>query len=216
MKCPACDVELNRVTYEDNPVFHCSQCAGHLLKRIQVSAIKSMREQSSAILEQEAAKHRSGDAETPIQCPKCRSTTMKKEKIPLSRLGDEPFFIDVCRKCHMVWFNGGELAKLQLEYELSDQANEELEHQLRVAQRTDEEQQEFEEDLARLPQQASPFARAFGRVVWGVGFAALGLVLLLFPLVTSPFDVSFFYNWKFLVGLPALGVGIWLMQPWFG
>ncbi len=64
---------------------------------------------------------------------------MKKEKIPLSRLGGEPFFIDVCQKCRMVWFNGGELAKLQLDYEMSDQAIEELDHQLRLAQRTPEE-----------------------------------------------------------------------------
>lgn len=213
MNCPNCDVELERVEYENNPVFHCPQCAGYLLKRIQVSMIKSMRERSTESLQQDAARGHGAGTQTQIRCPRCRAETMHKQKITLSQLGGDPFFVDACRKCQLVWFDGGELARLQLEYELSDQAVEELNQQLRVAERTPEEQEELDRRLAALPDRGFHLFDIFSRGVWGMTFVLLGLALLVWHVLTSPLDLSFLYDWKFLVGVVASGVGVRLILP---
>ena len=214
MKCPTCKVELDRDTYEDRPVFHCQQCRGYLVNHTQVRFIKSSRKRSAESLEQDAGRQTVDDGLETVRCPKCLAAKMNKERIDLQQLGDDPFFIDVCKKCRLIWFNGGELAKLQLDYELSDKAIQELEWRIQAASRTPEEKAEFERTLANLPHAHTGVLGQLMAAIQGVVLILLAIALLVYHCVYYDFVTS--WSWLgFLVNLKMLGVlvlavlGLW-------
>jgi Zn-finger nucleic acid-binding protein len=178
MQCPACRVELNRTTYEGVPVFECPRCGGYLVGRRQMVLIKSSRGKSREELEADVESRSGGDSTEDVRCPKCLARDMKKQRVPA---GDESFHVDVCEKCGVVWFEGGELARMQLQYEASAKGVESLARQQRAAG-LDAGDNEFQRNLAALPRNSNPFVQALkeawllvATVVLLVGSAAFAM-----------------------------------------
>ncbi len=151
MQCPVCDVKLNHAAYEGQTVYHCPECRGHLATRQRVSQIKSSRERSTEALKEEATQQQRADTAERLLCPKCCTNRMIKEKVRVRFAAGESFSIDVCGRCKVVWFDGGELARLQLEHEESPKGHDELRTQQRGQERTPEEQARFQQVLDALP-----------------------------------------------------------------
>jgi len=157
MKCPSCSVELNRTTYEGVPVFECPRCGGYLVNRRQMVLIKSSRGKSPEELEFDAESRSGADSTEDVRCPKCLARDMKKQRVSA---GDESFHVDLCEACDVVWFEGGELARMQLQYESTAQGVETLARQQRAAGLDTDDDDEFERNLAALPRHDNPFFQA--------------------------------------------------------
>ena len=151
MKCPNCDIQLHHTQYEKYPVFQCPKCAGYLVAKKRLSVIKGSRERSTVELETEAQQERQPDQQERLRCPKCLANKMSKEKILFDEHPEESFTIDVCRQCSVIWFDGGELARLQLDYEASLKAIDELEFQQQWEDKTEVEKEQVQEQFAALP-----------------------------------------------------------------
>jgi len=160
VKCPACTAELVRVTYEGLPVLRCEYCFGYLLGQKRMEGIQRTRRRSTDELEQEAVAENRGDSEQKIRCPRCRKK-MRKEflKEPAS------FHTDTCVNCQLIWFDGGELARLQLRHEIRPQAREAAELERRHREMSPERRAEFERNLAKLPEPESPLEAGFKEAV---------------------------------------------------
>jgi len=74
-----------------------------------------------------------------------------------------PLHIDTCSDCDLVWFDPGELARMQIGYEATAQAKETAELQHRARNMTPEERTQFERNLANLPEGTATLASAFGQ-----------------------------------------------------
>ena len=66
-------------------------------------------------------------------------------------VGPQHYYIDDCSKCGQLWFDAGELAKLQLQYESSEQGLEMFRFRERLANMTEQERAELEARIANLP-----------------------------------------------------------------
>ena len=110
--CTVCSGVLEATEYEGTPVMHCNQCHGYLLERRGVDDIKESGDKSTAELAAEQDRDRVGDTLDPIRCPKCGGS-MGKEYLT----EPDAFHVDYCDPCGVLWFDGGELARLQLTYE---------------------------------------------------------------------------------------------------
>ena len=216
MKCPACKVELERETYEDRPVFHCQQCRGYLVNHTQLRFIKGSRQRNEESLEQDAVRQSGTQGQEPVRCPKCLAATMNKKRMDMTHLGGKPFQVDVCKACRLIWFDGGELAKLQLNYELSDKAIEELEMQVQAASRTPQEQAEFERTLADVPHSQTGVLGTSMESIWAVLCIIGALALLVYYYATFNFGapgawIDFVVSWQLpvVVGLTLFGVRLY-------
>jgi Zn-finger nucleic acid-binding protein len=159
-------VELARVAYEKHTAYQCPECRGYLVTRTKVSLIKSSRDRSTEALEEEASGEQRPDSSAVVPCPKCLGRNMTKRKIRIRQPIGESFSVDVCRHCRVIWFDGGELARLQLDYEQRPKAADELSAQQRRRDRTAEERKQLEELLAALPRSESFIDRALGELTW--------------------------------------------------
>ncbi|MDA7977565.1 MAG: zf-TFIIB domain-containing protein [Pirellulales bacterium] len=163
MRCPACrTVELTKTTYEGFTVNNCPECFGHLIPRQRTEGIKRRSTRSPEDLEHQVMLERGEDSQRLIGCPYC-GVRMQK----MNKARPVPFQIDFCRKCDMLWLDGGELALLQLSYESSAQAEESREMRRRWEEMSDERKQEYRDNLRRLPKPS------FQRGVWGEVLDAL-------------------------------------------
>jgi len=154
--CPSCETTLQRETYETFFVFQCPDCSGVLLNTSRLSWIKTRRGLSTEELQgQVDSASSTEDTHEKIRCPRCRgeggAATMDKMESRKLEPTAELFVIDLCQSCQLAWFNGGELARLQLAYESTPKALAELQMQLQAETRTEEEEEELREDLAQLP-----------------------------------------------------------------
>ena len=156
MKCPVCDAELRRSAYEGLPVFCCDSCHGYLVQTNRVANIKRRREKSDAELAEET-QVAGADSKNQLACPRCRRSMTKE-----TAQGENVFQIDKCQTCDVVWFDPGELARLQQNYQATPRAAEALRFQQRHQNMTAEEKAEFEEDLADLPPGDASLLSAFG------------------------------------------------------
>jgi len=158
MNCPTCEAELSRTTYENQAVFQCAQCGGYLVDRQDMVVIKKYQGQTREELEAELAKHPGRERGETVKCPKCRARRMDKRNMHVGN--SERIQLDLCPSCDVVWFDAGELARMQLHYEQSVQAVQSL------AQRDADEiddparQAEFEKNLAALPKTQSGVSMA--------------------------------------------------------
>ena len=148
MKCPVCKSEkLVNTQYESVPVKSCAVCEGQLVRTSRLTAIKTKREKSDEEFLNELASPNANDTEKVIFCPSClRRMTRRKESV-----GKQRFFVDECTKCECVWFDAGELAKIQLHYEESEQGTEMLRFHERLTNMTQEERAELDERISKLP-----------------------------------------------------------------
>ena len=146
MKCPVCADELVRTTYEGSPVFRCEKCFGYLVGRKRAEGIKRTQQKTVAQLKNETLDEGQQDTEETIRCPRCRMKMKKK-------LLEEPvaLHVDRCKPCDLVWFDGGELARIQLGHQITPQAQEAAQMQRRMAEMDPERRRQFEENLDKLP-----------------------------------------------------------------
>jgi len=193
MDCPKCSRPLSRTTYENVPLMQCEDCLGYLVARNRLKLIKSSREQSPEALKNEVHTEQAPDTQERIRCPSCRVETMQKERVRVT--ADDFFHLDVCRKCHNVWLDGGELARLQIHYEQSAKAVEEFARQDRLQDFTAEQRTEFQQRVDKLRDSES-FLRASAADLgfFGAGLfflAATGLCLFLeYPVWSALFSLA--------------------------
>ncbi len=151
MQCPKCKIPLTREIYEGLPIHGCKQCLGHLLSAARLKAIKTRRDKKiddfRSEIKTERVPPQAGDTAERLRCPKCRSGMEKRSK----PFGPTEFHIDLCRRCDLYWLDVGELAKLQLIYEYSEQGRESERIRQRLENMTPEEKAEFEKRIAALP-----------------------------------------------------------------
>ena len=121
MRCPTCSTELVQEKYEDQLVRNCENCKGYLVDQKRLSIILNSRMESNVKLEEAASE--SLDSLNSADCPKC-GQQMRKQPMGSTKRDDDRFWVDACKTCELLWFNGGELAQLQLNYESSSIADE--------------------------------------------------------------------------------------------
>lgn len=193
MQCPLCNVTLDRVAYEEHAVHHCPQCSGYLAAHRKIRLIKGSRDQSTEALHDELSRQRREDTSAHVNCPKCLSR-MTKVQIRLRSGARESFAVDRCKSCRVDWFDGGELARLQLGHESTPKGREELDAQRRSQQRTTEEKERFEALLAALPEEPSLLERFFhdslAVIVVVVPLVALAACLLFNVLANFPVSIT--------------------------
>ena len=145
MKCPVCGSELKRLMYEGFAVFRCISCHGYLLSDRRVESIKRSANRNQETLKQEVTEESGTDTLEEIRCPRCRRK-MKKKFIP----DPASLHVDLCKDCEMSWFDGGELARLQLTHEISGRGRDAAEFRRRHEEMTPERKAEFEKNLEKL------------------------------------------------------------------
>lgn len=176
MQCPTCETALQPEVYEEVHVMQCPQCHGYLIDHRRVQLIKMSRERTQELLNLESADQAADDTLQQLRCPKCKVRRMMKVK---SRTHNgSQFFIDICEDCDSVWFDGGELAKLQLDFEGSAQAIEAFAFERRSRERTPEEKRAFEEQVRQLPLSSSGLSQFFLLVFLGLFFLVTMVVTL--------------------------------------
>jgi len=199
MDCPTCKKELQPETYESVPLFQCPQCSGYLVKSDRLLLIRGKRGESMDELRQEAESQAAADTSERIHCPRCRATKMTKETL---ERGDDEFSIDRCEKCDLVWLDGGELARLQIEFETSAVAINQFVHQRRLASRDSQQRAEFDKQLSsnRPRTMLSKLSDELMLLIMVLGSLIAGVVL---------FALSFKY-WSLFASLSFFG-GIAMM-----
>lgn len=146
MKCPVCRIPTARVMYEGFMLPHCMQCKGHLVSCNRVEFIKGRRTKTLDELQAEVLAASGADAVEKLRCPGCNRMMEKLKEPPPA-----DFYYDQCQACQWIWFDGGELARLKLTYQISQQGKEAAELQRRLREMTPERRAEFEANLAALP-----------------------------------------------------------------
>ena len=176
MQCPNCESPLQREVYEDVPVLQCPKCHGYLIEQRRLQLIKLSRERTQDLLAKESATQGADDTLQQVRCPRCKVQRMSKQKVYMD--DGSHFFLDVCDECHSVWFDGGELAKLQLDYEASAQALEAFAFEQRARERTPEEEKAFEEQVHKIPLSSTGLPQFFLFVFLGLFFLVTMVVTL--------------------------------------
>ncbi len=155
MKCPTCSDTLVRVKYEGFPVFRCESCFGYLVPVHRIDSFKRSRGKTIEQLKDETLGESRPDTEERIRCPRCKMVMKKEFFKDLAS-----FHTDTCESCELIWFDGGELARLQLCYEMSPQGQDAAEFQRRLREMSPEAKAEFERNLANLPERESAVSGA--------------------------------------------------------
>lgn len=146
MKCPVCRVLMSRVMYERFAIHHCPQCLGHLVASGRVEFIKGRRDRTLDELKAEVIAASGADSLEKLRCPGC---ARQMEKFKLAPPAD--FYYDECGACRHIWFDGGELARLKLSYQISEQGKEAGELQRRQRETTPERRAQLQSKLRSLP-----------------------------------------------------------------
>ena len=104
MRCPRCSVELSKGIFQNIISFRCPVCGG---QAVTMSGLRSMGvdEENIASLWRNAISGRSGSE---VGCPECKAP-MRSLKVDN---GETVFDIDLCTRCHTLWFDLGELEKI--------------------------------------------------------------------------------------------------------
>lgn len=105
MICPRCSVELEKSNYNDAVIcYTCPHCNGQMLTMGGLRTLGVEPGNAFAIWDA-ALKGKLGSS---LNCPECGSA-MNSVKIDN---GDCVFYVDICIRCHAIWFDIGELEKL--------------------------------------------------------------------------------------------------------
>lgn len=163
MDCPVCQQPLGRTNYEGTRVLQCEKCAGYLVARRRLRLIRTSRQLSPEDLAAEAEGQHRPDSDAAIRCPKCRDRRMKKERVRMSE--DEAFMMDVCPKCDHVWFDGGELARLQIKFEKSAQAVDAFARQEQLQTMSEDRREALDEQIDRLSERENFLQSAVGEMM---------------------------------------------------
>lgn len=146
MKCPVCRVPMRRVMYERFAIHQCPQCLGHLIASGRVEFIKGRRDKTPDELMAEVDAASGADTLERLRCPGCGR---QMQKLKLDPPAD--FYYDECGACQHHWYDGGELARLKLSYQISEQGKEAGELQRRLRELSPQRQAALRENLQALP-----------------------------------------------------------------
>lgn len=157
-RCPVCDQPLEPIDYEGFRVMHCTSCHGHLVPVQRYESIKRTPGKSWNELEQEAEGQFGGRPEQTLTCPRCRGSMRSQ----LTTVGTFELQTDLCRECALVWFDGGELALLQLAYQTTDRFATAQEYRCRMEalEASPERKARFSRAVDRLPEEPEPVTAA--------------------------------------------------------
>jgi len=168
--CPLCGIPLQRVRYEGFPIHRCPGCNGVLIENARIGQITRKMDATVEEIMAEANAGRGGDTLREIRCPRCRFA-MRKDRAfandaATKKAGLDAFGVDVCDQCGVTWLDGGELAKIQLNYELSPAGLESRRHYVNYDKLDPAQKEEFIRALAgSVPDVASSYAEAFADAV---------------------------------------------------
>lgn len=115
MNCPRCQSSLVRKNYEGVETDQCSSCNGSWLDEGELTKIIDAREkifghnEVKKTLQQRTFKLQEFQNESRLPCPKC----MKMMKT-FNYAGDSGIVLDRCMDNHGLWFDQGELDKVQM------------------------------------------------------------------------------------------------------
>jgi Zn-finger nucleic acid-binding protein len=154
MQCPTCELELVRGKYAGANVRECTGCQGALLATTRAAKIERRVNKDVPELVKEVANTTASDTDHKIRCPSCRA---EMEKRQIKQLG---LSIDDCHQCGMSWFDGGELAALQLCFEKDPQTVELNRMRERLSSMTEEERLEYEANISKLKDLGSSLGQA--------------------------------------------------------
>jgi Zn-finger nucleic acid-binding protein len=145
------------VAYEGVRAWRCRNCRGYLVGRHGAEGIKKRRARKRGDLETESVRERGPDIRVDQPCPKCFAT-MGKERLrkPV------PILLDRCKRCDLLWFDGGELALFQMAYEAGQKGRTGATFRRRLETMSPERRRQFEENLRRLPSASYDFSGAVG------------------------------------------------------
>lgn len=127
-KCPVDFTPLSREKYEHTPIWTCSECMGSLISKNKLESIKRKQNTTKEELQKSVDHSQCQDTEKDLRCPDCKATMKKvsafEKTLPGFRGEQEGFMIDVCSSCHQIWLDGGELLRLELDYQQSAKGKE--------------------------------------------------------------------------------------------
>ncbi len=104
MRCPACPTELTAKALETGASWTCAACRGVLMRgnalrlHLDAAAMEELWKQAGA-----------GARSTHRACPNCSAPFHVWARPGASGAIE----LDACLKCALIWFDGGEIAKLQ-------------------------------------------------------------------------------------------------------
>ncbi len=173
-ECPVCGVPLARVRYENFPLHRCATCHGVLVEHGRLEQIRRRMDTGIAELGREVEAEGAPGTAREIRCPKCHCPMEKQRAFERDRArfsaGIEAFGVDVCTQCDVTWLDGGELARIQLNYELSPAGIENRRHYVRYSDLDPQEREAFLRAMAEsVPDSAASIASAFAA---GIAIAA--------------------------------------------
>ena len=125
-----------------------------MLKTTRAENIKRRIDKDIAALVTEVERSTDSDTLDEIRCPGCR-VPMKKSLN--QELGIQ---LDECKSCGISWFDAGELAKLQLEFESRSQTVELNSMRERLATMDEAERNAYEQRIANLVDLGTPMEQA--------------------------------------------------------
>ena len=125
-----------------------------LLNRDRADKIEKRVNKDTESLAKEAEASDLNDTVEQIPCPACRN---RMKKVLVKDLG---FHVDECNNCDQAWFDGGELARLQLAFENDPQRAEVNQMRERIKNMTPEERAEYENRIANLKDLGTPMEQA--------------------------------------------------------
>ena len=159
-KCPVCSVDLVPTDYEGFRVMQCTGCGGHLVPLQRFQSIKRVNRKSPDELKAEASSQFSASSLKTLRCPRCHMA-MRKKRADLPVLDLQT---DVCRRCELVWLDGGELALLQMGYQATSKFidAQEFKRRMHELEASPERKARFEDALAKLPMAKDPLEEVLG------------------------------------------------------
>ena len=113
-RCPICKDQTQLIPYEGVKIHHCGRCGGYWLTETKLDAILARQEVLMPAAVQEAVERMALESNSTamLTCITC-GTSMRKQ---LFR-GFTELQVDVCPRCHGIWFDRAELERAQLLWE---------------------------------------------------------------------------------------------------
>jgi Zn-finger nucleic acid-binding protein len=159
MNCPQCNEKLARIKYKGANAQQCLSCNGILIDKTRASRIEKRVNKDVAQLAKEAERSESVDVQEEIRCPACRN---RMAKVLVKEL---LFHVDECSNCDKAWFDGGEIAKIQLAFENKEQTIELNQMRTRLQNMSEAEKASYEKRIAELTDLGTPMEQAISESV---------------------------------------------------
>ncbi|OFZ00642.1 MAG: hypothetical protein A2070_07900 [Bdellovibrionales bacterium GWC1_52_8] len=127
MNCPRCKTTLNQKNYEKVMIDYCTGCGGVWLDAGEIQTIVEnqgeafSKAQITATLQAAKAGIPPSEIESVENCPKCSSGMT-----PMNYNYSSGIVLDVCQQGHGIWFDQGELERVQISFESWNKRSQEM------------------------------------------------------------------------------------------